>query len=106
MEILLLILKLAIGIPVGYLATDAVMQNISYSFYKGDRQLKEIKYEPEAIQINDKLTGYGYNLEKDSDNVIYPNKNIYTILLKFNSICIILKRIIKPSCIIFIRTHY
>ena len=70
MQTLLLFLKLAIGIPAGYLATDCVMQNISYSFYKGDRQLKEIKFEPEAIQINDKLTGYGYNLEKDSDKII------------------------------------
>ena len=52
MELLLIFLKIVIGIPVGYFATDAVMQNISYSFYKGDRQLKEIKYEPEAIQIN------------------------------------------------------
>ena len=69
MQTLLLFLKLAIGIPAGYLATDCVMQNISYSFYKGDRQLKEIKYEPEAIQINEKLSGYGYNLEKDSDKI-------------------------------------
>ena len=55
---------------VSLFATDTVMQTISYSFYKGDRQLTSVSYEPQEIQINDSLFGYGYNLETPSDKVI------------------------------------
>ena len=51
-------------------ATDTVMQTISYSFYKGNRQLTEVSVIPQEIQINDSLSGYGYNLQAESDKVI------------------------------------
>ncbi|MBD5530293.1 MAG: alpha/beta hydrolase, partial [Lachnospiraceae bacterium] len=46
------------------------MQTISYSFYKGAKRMTDITSVPQYIQITDKLTGYGYNLEADSDKVI------------------------------------
>lgn len=66
----LTILKI-IGIYcVSLFSTDTVMQTISYSFYKGDRNLNDVRYIPEEIQINDSLSGYGYNLQTQSDKVI------------------------------------
>ena len=46
------------------------MQTISYSFYKGKRQLTKVSFVPQEIQINDSLSGYGYNLQAESDKVI------------------------------------
>ena len=67
---ILTILKI-IGIYcVSLFSTDTVMQTISYSFYKGDRNLNDVRYIPEEIQINDSLSGYGYNLQTQSDKVI------------------------------------
>ena len=66
----LTILKI-IGIYcVSVFSTDTVMKTVSYSFYKGDRQLEDVPYVPEEIQINDSLYGYGYNLQAESDKVI------------------------------------
>lgn len=47
-----------------------MMQTISYSFYKGAKQMGNIAFKPTKIQINDKLSGYAYNLDIESDNVI------------------------------------
>ena len=67
---ILTILKI-IGIYcVSLFSTDTVMQTISYSFYKGDRNLNDVRYIPEEIQINDSLSGYGYNLQAQSDKLI------------------------------------
>ena len=46
------------------------MQTISYSFYKGNWQLPEVSFIPLEIQIKDSLSGYGYNLQMESDKVI------------------------------------
>ena len=71
---ILTILKI-IGIYcVSLFSTDTVMQAISYSFYKGDRNLNDVRYIPEEIQINDSLSGYGYNLQKNF--MIMPELNI------------------------------
>lgn len=64
------VLKIIMFVLITFFATDAIMQYISYSFYKGDRQLKEVTYEPAEIQFNDSLYGYGYNLDADADKVI------------------------------------
>lgn len=55
---------------VSLFSTDTAMLAISYSFYKGDRQLPEVTFIPHEIQINDSLSGYGYNLQAESDKVI------------------------------------
>lgn len=47
-----------------------VMQTISYSFYTRAKKMKNITVKPQAIQINDKLSGYGYHLEQSSGQVI------------------------------------
>ncbi|MBE5962762.1 MAG: alpha/beta hydrolase [Lachnospiraceae bacterium] len=47
-----------------------VMQTISYSFYKGAKQIKDASYIPVSISFNKNLTGYGYSLEKESEQVI------------------------------------
>ncbi len=55
---------------IAFFSTDAIMQYISYSFYKGDRQLANVAYIPVEISYNDSLSGYGYNLDSQSDKVI------------------------------------
>jgi len=65
-----IILKIIMIVLIVFFATDGIMQMISYSFYKGDRRLEEILYKPEEIRISDRLYGYGYNLDKESDKVI------------------------------------
>lgn len=51
-------------------ASNFVLQKISYSFYKGDRQMQEVNFMPEKIQYTSDLSGYGYNLNKESDKII------------------------------------
>ena len=63
-------LKTIMFVLIAFFATDAIMQFISYSFYKGDRQLKEVAYEPVEIQINESLYGYGYNMDTEDNKVI------------------------------------
>lgn len=70
MNIAYFILKIVMIVLIVYFATDFIMQTISYSFYKGDRQLQEVTCTPEEIQIGESLYGYGYNMDADSDKVI------------------------------------
>lgn len=58
-----IVLKIIMFVLIAFFATDAIMQFISYSFYKGDRQLKDVIYEPVEILINESLHGYGYDLD-------------------------------------------
>ena len=46
-----IILKTIMWVLIVYFATDSIMQFISYSFYKGDKRLKNVDYKPEEIQI-------------------------------------------------------
>ena len=64
------ILKTLMWVLIFLFAGDFVMQTISYSFYKGDRNLKQVTFQPEKIQVDDGLIGYGYDLERESDHVI------------------------------------
>ena len=70
MKMAYIIIKIIMIVLIIYFATDAIMQTISYSFYKGDRQFKDVTYDPVKIQIGNSLYGYGYDLESDSDKVI------------------------------------
>lgn len=70
MNVTYTVLKILMWALIILFAGDFIMQTISYSFYKGDRKLKETAFAPEAVQISDNLTGYGYDLDKDSDRVI------------------------------------
>ena len=44
-----IILKIIMWVLIVFFATDAIMQFISYSFYKGNRRLDKVEYEPVAI---------------------------------------------------------
>lgn len=70
MEIYRLILKILMWVLLAAFGCNFVMQTISYSFYKNAKQMKEISVTPEYIQFSEKLSGYGYNLKNESDNII------------------------------------
>ncbi|NLM19407.1 MAG: alpha/beta hydrolase [Clostridiaceae bacterium] len=46
------------------------MLTISYSFYKGKKQMDKVNVTPQKINYKDKLTGYGYNLTNESNTII------------------------------------
>lgn len=70
MEIIRVILKILMWILIIGFSCNFIMQTVSYSFYKSAKKLTDISYEPHFIQFSDKLTGYGYNLDKVSDRII------------------------------------
>ncbi len=53
----------------GFLA-NFILRSVSYSFYKGNKQMKNVSVIPEKVNYTDTLTGYAYNLDKESDTVI------------------------------------
>lgn len=65
-----IVLKIVMIVLIIFFLTDAIMQFISYRFYKGNWKKKEVPYEPVKLQINEDLTGYGYDLEKESDRIV------------------------------------
>ena len=70
MEIIRIVLKILMWFLIIGFSCNFIMQTISYSFYKNAKKIAEVSYEPQFIQFNDKLTGYGYNLGKSSDKII------------------------------------
>lgn len=70
MNIVYTILKSITIIFIVFFTMDAVMENISYSFYKGDWEMEDVVYTPAEIQISETLFGYGFNMDMDSDKVI------------------------------------
>lgn len=65
-----IILKIIFLVLLIFFLSDAAMEFISYHFYKGNFKKETVTYEPVKLQINDSLTGYGYNLDKETDKVI------------------------------------
>ena len=63
MEILRILLKIIMWVLIAGFACNFVMQTVSYSFYKRADRMTDITSVPQYIQMTDKLTGYGYNLE-------------------------------------------
>lgn len=70
MEVCRIILKIVMWILIGGFGCNFIMQTISYSFYKGAKQMDKISYSPVKIQFDEKLTGYGYNLNAKADKII------------------------------------
>jgi uncharacterized protein len=70
MELFRSILKILMWVLVVGFGCNFVMQTISYSFYKGAKKMEENDFNPEYIQFSEKLSGYGYNLLSESDNII------------------------------------
>ena len=65
-----IVLQVVMWTLITFFVCDTVMQCVSYSFYKGDRQFDKVDYNPTQIQINDSLSGYGTFLDNSSDKVI------------------------------------
>ena len=70
MEIIRIILIIIMWVLIIGFGCNFIMQKVSYSFYKGATQMEDVTCAPEFIQITDKLTGYGYNLDANSGKVI------------------------------------
>ncbi|HNX63731.1 MAG TPA: CocE/NonD family hydrolase [Oscillospiraceae bacterium] len=70
MEIIRVLLKIAMWLLIIGFGCNFIMQTISYAFYKNAEKMAEVSCEPQFIQMSDTLTGYGYNLDKQSDQVI------------------------------------
>lgn len=70
MDMCRIILKIVMWILIIGFSCNFIMQTISYSFYKGAKQMNNILFEPENIIFNDNLSGYGYNINVDSEKVI------------------------------------
>lgn len=69
-EVCRTILKVVMWILIIGFGCNFIMQTISYAFYKNAKPMKEVIYEPEYIKMTDNLSGYGYNLNAKSNEVI------------------------------------
>ncbi len=65
-----LFLKILMFLLIIGFASNAILQEVSYYFYKGDRQVSDPIITPKKIEYTDKLTGYGHNLSLDSKAII------------------------------------
>jgi dienelactone hydrolase len=70
METWRIILKIIMWTLIIGFGCNFILQTLSYSFYKNAKKMNDIDFEPEYIQFNDKLSGFGYNLNMDSDKII------------------------------------
>ena len=70
MKMLRVVLKIIMWVLVGGFLANYIMRTISYSFYKGDKQMKDVSIVPQKVNYTESLTGYAYNLEKESDSAI------------------------------------
>lgn len=70
MEIIRIMLLILMWVLIVGFFCNFVMTKISHSFYKGDKRFSSVAFTPEKIQLNDKLTGYGYHLEQEAKSVI------------------------------------
>lgn len=50
--------------------SNMFMQKIAYSFYKGNKHFEDIQYIPTYIQLNENLSGYGYNLTSNENKIM------------------------------------
>lgn len=90
METCRIILMIFMWILILGFVCNIVMQTVSYSFYKNAKQDINAAFLPKHIQLNEKLSGYGYNLENNSDKVILffggSNYIAYNSVAKFGGI--------------------
>jgi pimeloyl-ACP methyl ester carboxylesterase len=70
MEIIRVLLKIIMWLLIIGFGTNIVMQKISYAFYTNAKQMTDISCKPEYIQINERLSGYGYNLNLEAESII------------------------------------
>ena len=65
-----ILLKVMMWILLVGIGTNFIMQTISYSFYKNAKQIDDVTYVPEPITMTDSLTGYGYQLDQNTEKII------------------------------------
>ncbi|MEA4833336.1 hypothetical protein SDC9_83376 [bioreactor metagenome] len=70
MEAVRIILKIFMWVFIIEFGSNIVMQSISYLFYSKAKKMTDNNCVPEHIQISDNLSGYGTNLDADSDRII------------------------------------
>lgn len=70
MEFIRVILKIIMWVLIIGFSCNFIMQKISYSFYKNAKRVEDITIMPKTIQINKNLTGFGCNLESNSNQLI------------------------------------
>ena len=70
MEIGRNLLKVCMWVLIIGFGCNFVMQKICYAFYIKAKQMEHLNFKPQVIQVNEKLTGYGYQIEQNSDKVI------------------------------------
>ena len=70
MEVIRVILKIVMWILIIGFLSNSILLTISYSFYKGKKQMDEVNVTPQKIHYTKKLTGYGYNLTNESNTII------------------------------------
>lgn len=70
MEIIRVTLKIIMWFLIIEFSCNFVMQTISYSFYKRAKEMTDITYTPQYLQITDTLTGYGYNLDSSANEIM------------------------------------
>lgn len=70
MKVIKVIIKVCLIFIIVVFLMGLFLNNLSYSFYKGDKKKDNLKVFPEKIDYGSGLTGYGYNLNKDSKAII------------------------------------
>ncbi|MGI6608462.1 MAG: alpha/beta hydrolase [Erysipelotrichaceae bacterium] len=70
MKIFKILFKVIIIVILFVFIINLVLKNISYSFYKGERKMDNLKVLPKKVDYGNGLTGYGYNMDKKSKSVI------------------------------------
>lgn len=70
MKMIRIILKIIMWVLIGGFLTNFILRNVSYSFYKGNKQKENVNVIPEKVNYTDTLTGYAYHLDKESDSII------------------------------------
>ena len=70
MKMIRIILKIIMWVLIGGFLTNFILRNVSYSFYKGNKQKENVNIIPEKVNYTDTLTGYAYHLDKESDSII------------------------------------
>ena len=66
MSIAYVILKTLMWMLIALFVGDFVMQTISYSFYKGDRKLEQVTFQPEKIAETPPLKGSAISVVQSS----------------------------------------
>jgi len=66
MDLIRILLKIIMWFLIAEFGCNYTLQTISYSFYKKANKMTDISCNPQFIQFNNTLTGYGNNLDSSA----------------------------------------